>query len=93
MKPEIHPNYTEAVVTCACGNSFKVGSTKDEIFTESCSACHPFYTGTKKIMDTAGRVERFTKLMEKTRTKKSAKAEKKVSSPKKTRVSKKKKAV
>jgi len=88
MKSEIHPNYTEAVITCACGNSFKVGSTKDEIFTESCSACHPFYTGTKKIMDTAGRVERFTKIMEKAKTKKSAKAEKKASAPKKTRLSK-----
>jgi large subunit ribosomal protein L31 len=88
MKPEIHPDYTEAVVTCACGSSFKVGSTKAKIFTESCSACHPFYTGTKKIMDTAGRVERFAKIMEKTKTKKSAKAAKKVSAPKKTRTSK-----
>lgn len=88
MKPEIHPDYQEAKVTCACGNAFKVGSTKAEISTESCSACHPFYTGTKKIMDTAGRVERFTKIMEKAKIKKSAKAEKKTSTPKKVRTSK-----
>lgn len=73
MKPKIHPDYQEAEVTCACGNTIKVGSTKAEIFTEACSACHPFFTGTKKIMDTAGRVERFAKLIEKTKTKKEAK--------------------
>lgn len=87
MKPEIHPDYQEAQVTCACGNSFKVGSTKAEIFTEACSACHPFYTGTKKIMDTAGRVERFAKLVEKTKKQKEAKIIAK-GAPKKLRESK-----
>jgi len=59
MKPGIHPKYHNAKVTCACGNSFEVGSTRDEIRVELCSACHPFFTGKKKIVDTAGRVERF----------------------------------
>lgn len=60
MKAEIHPEYhTAATVTCACGNTFKVGSTKKEIHVEICSKCHPFYTGTEKVLDTAGRVEKF----------------------------------
>ncbi len=60
MKTDIHPHYfPEAHVTCACGNSFTVGSTKEKISVEICSACHPFYTGTDKVMDTAGRVEKF----------------------------------
>lgn len=76
MKAEIHPKYfTEAEVTCACGNKFIVGSTKEKIEVEICSACHPFYTGNDKVIDTAGRVERF-----KTRAAKTvAKAPKKVS--------------
>jgi len=60
MKKEIHPTYYEdAKVTCACGASFIVGSTKKELAVEICSACHPFYTGLDKVMDTAGRVEKF----------------------------------
>lgn len=59
MKKDIHPEYKEATVTCACGNTFKVGSTMDKIEVEICSACHPFYTGEEKVMDTAGRVEKF----------------------------------
>jgi large subunit ribosomal protein L31 len=60
MKKDTHPEYFEAAtVTCACGNSFKVGSTKKEIHVEICSKCHPFYSGTEKVMDTAGRVEKF----------------------------------
>jgi large subunit ribosomal protein L31 len=59
MKAGIHPKYHEATVTCACGNTFKVGSTREELRVELCSACHPFFTGKKKIVDTAGRVERF----------------------------------
>jgi len=60
MKTDIHPQYfPKAKVTCACGNSFAVGSTKPEIHVEICSACHPFYTGTEKVVDTAGRVEKF----------------------------------
>jgi len=59
MKRGIHPTYYQAKVRCACGNTFIVGSTKKEFEVEICSACHPFYTGGSKIIDTAGRVERF----------------------------------
>ncbi len=60
MKTEIHPKYyTDSKVTCACGNSFNVGSTQKDIRVEICSACHPFFTGNEKVLDAAGRVERF----------------------------------
>ncbi len=60
MKKDIHPQYYQnAKVSCACGNSFTVGSTKKEMEVEICSNCHPFYIGGSKIVDTAGRVERF----------------------------------
>lgn len=60
MKSNIHPKYTQdAKVKCACGNTFEVGSTKPNLNIEICSKCHPFYTGTAKIVDIAGRVERF----------------------------------
>lgn len=60
MKSEIHPQYyTDAKVSCSCGNTFTVGSTQKEIKVEICSACHPFFTGTEKTIDAAGRVERF----------------------------------
>ena len=59
MKEAIHPKYQECTVTCVCGNSFKTGSGMKEIKTEICNACHPFFTGRQKMMDTAGRVERF----------------------------------
>jgi large subunit ribosomal protein L31 len=60
MKKDIHPKYfKQALVKCACGNQFKVGSIKEEILVEICSKCHPFYTGQEKIIDTAGRVEKF----------------------------------
>jgi len=60
MKEKIHPNYyTDAKVTCACGNTFTTGSTKKELKVEVCSQCHPFFTGERRVMDTAGRVERF----------------------------------
>jgi large subunit ribosomal protein L31 len=60
MKAEIHPQYyTDAKVTCSCGNTFTVGSTMKEIQVEICSQCHPFYTGNEKVIDTAGRVEKF----------------------------------
>ncbi|MBI4786357.1 MAG: 50S ribosomal protein L31 [Chloroflexi bacterium] len=62
MKPGIHPTwYPEAVVTCACGNTWVTGSTKKEIHTDVCSNCHPFFTGEQRIVDTAGQVERFMK--------------------------------
>jgi large subunit ribosomal protein L31 len=66
MKKDIHPEYhSDAVVKCACGNTIKVGSTKKDIQVEICSACHPFYTGKEKLVDTAGRVDRFKKMVEK----------------------------
>lgn len=61
MKPNIHPEYKEVKVTCSCGSSFVTRSTlgKESLSLEVCSMCHPFYTGTQKLMDTAGRVDRF----------------------------------
>jgi large subunit ribosomal protein L31 len=59
MKEGIHPEYKTAVVTCACGNNFTTRSTLESIHVEICSACHPFFTGRQKLVDTAGRVERF----------------------------------
>ncbi len=60
MKPDIHPKYQEINVSCSCGNTFKTRSTLGEdLHLEVCSACHPFYTGQQKIMDTAGRVDKF----------------------------------
>jgi len=61
VKEGIHPNYQESVVTCACGNTFTTRSVRKEIHVEICSACHPFFTGKQKLIDTAGRVERFNK--------------------------------
>lgn len=62
MKKDIHPTYYPAAkVVCACGNSFTTGSTLPEIHVEICSNCHPFYTGKQKLVDTAGRVEKFQK--------------------------------
>ena len=62
MKKEIHPEYSEIKVTCSCGNSFMTKSTLgDDLSIEVCSACHPFYTGQQKIVDTAGRVDKFRK--------------------------------
>ena len=59
MKPDIHPNYKTSTVHCACGNTFQTRSTSDNIHVEVCSACHPYFTGKQKLMDTAGRIERF----------------------------------
>ena len=59
MKKDIHPNYVEARVSCACGNSFQTRATKDHIHVEICSSCHPFFTGKQKFVDSEGRVERF----------------------------------
>ncbi len=62
MKKDIHPEYNnKSKVTCACGATFLVGSTMDKINVEICSQCHPFYTGNEKVLDTAGRVDRFKK--------------------------------
>ena len=64
MKPGIHPNYVEATVTCACGNTFVTRSTKSSLRTDLCNVCHPFYTGEQRIVDTAGQVERFMRRVE-----------------------------
>ena len=63
MKPEIHPNYHEVKVVCACGETFVTGSTKksDTIKVDICSKCHPFFTGKQKLVDTGGRVDKFNK--------------------------------
>ena len=61
MKPGIHPKYQRATVQCACGNSFVTRSTTPVIHVEICASCHPFFTGKQKLLDTEGRVERFTK--------------------------------
>lgn len=71
MKRGIHPKYYDpATITCSCGTVFKIGSTKEKMQVEICSACHPFYTGKKRITDTTGRVDRFKKLAEKATFKK-----------------------
>ena len=86
MKDSLHPNYTaEATITCACGNTFKAGSTMPEIYSELCSNCHPFYTGKQKLLDTTGSVDRFHKLRKVATEKQATKVEKK---PRKTRVKK-----
>jgi len=61
MKKDIHPDYVECTVMCACGNTYKTMSTKKEIRVEICSQCHPFFTGKQKFVDSAGRVEKFRK--------------------------------
>ncbi len=66
MKAEIHPRYVEAEVRCACGNSFKTRSTRSVIILGICNACHPFYTGQQKFVDTAGRVDKFQQRLAKT---------------------------
>src|SRR5205807_5652854 len=59
MKPEIHPQYQQVDVHCACGESWKTGSTRKELRVEICSKCHPFFTGKQKLVDSAGRIDRF----------------------------------
>lgn len=59
MKPKIHPKYYDTTVTCACGNVIKTRSTRKDIRVEICSNCHPFFTGRQKLIDTAGRVDRY----------------------------------
>jgi len=65
MKADTHPNYAETSISCACGATFSAGSTKSDIRVEICSQCHPFFTGKQKLIDTAGRIERFRKKYEK----------------------------
>jgi large subunit ribosomal protein L31 len=65
MKKDIHPKYAPTKIRCACGNEIEAGSTRDNITVEICSSCHPFFTGKQKLVDTAGRIERFRKKYEK----------------------------
>ena len=75
MKKDIHPDYYQTAIHCACGNVVETGSTKKDIRVEICSKCHPFYTGKQKLMDTAGRIERFRKKYAKIDAAKKAEAE------------------
>ena len=59
MKEKIHPNYVEATIVCSCGNQWQTRSTRDRVHLDVCSKCHPYFTGEARIVDTAGRVERF----------------------------------
>jgi len=61
MKPKVHPKYEEATISCACGARYQTRSTRKEIHIDICSACHPFFTGKQKLVDTAGRVDRYKK--------------------------------
>jgi len=61
MKADIHPKYAQTLIKCACGNIVEAGSTKTDVSVEICSNCHPFFTGKQKLVDTAGRIERFRK--------------------------------
>ena len=65
MKEGIHPDYMQATVTCSCGHTFEPMATQAEVHTDICSVCHPFYTGKQRLVDTAGRVERFKRRYEK----------------------------
>ena len=61
MKEKIHPRYVEATIICSCGNTWKTHSTREQVHLDVCSRCHPYFTGEQRIVDTAGRVERFKK--------------------------------
>ena len=90
MKKGIHPTYfAEAKVICACGNTFTTGSTLETIHVEICSACHPFYTGKQKLVDTAGRVEKFQKRAAKVQAVKPASKKQKLATKEAKRVAKK----
>jgi large subunit ribosomal protein L31 len=77
MKDKIHPKYVEAEIRCACGNVIKTRSTRTVLLLGICNACHPFYTGTQKFVDTAGRVDKFQQRMAKTQAAQAAAATKK----------------
>ncbi|HEV8237784.1 MAG TPA: 50S ribosomal protein L31 [Thermoanaerobaculia bacterium] len=72
MKPDIHPDLHLVTAVCACGNTFQVHSTHDELRLEICNECHPYFTGKQKLIDTAGRVDRFKKRFEQTQQKQAA---------------------
>lgn len=76
MKTDIHPEYKQTSIKCACGYVMEVGSTKTDISVEICSQCHPFFTGKQKLIDTAGRIERFRRKYAKFQNQQEQKAEK-----------------
>jgi large subunit ribosomal protein L31 len=76
MKVDVHPKYQEAEIRCACGNAIKTRSTKPQVLIGICNVCHPFYTGTQKFVDTAGRVDKFQQRLAKTKAAQAAQAEK-----------------
>ena len=69
MKDKIHPEYVESTISCSCGNSWKTRSTKDKVHLDVCNNCHPYFTGEQRIVDTAGRIEKFNRRYEKTASK------------------------
>jgi large subunit ribosomal protein L31 len=77
MKETLHPKYMESEIRCACGNVIKTRSTKPSLMVGICNVCHPFYTGTQKFVDTAGRVDKFQQRMVKTQAAQAANAAKK----------------
>jgi large subunit ribosomal protein L31 len=77
MKAQVHPEYPYSTISCACGNKVVTRTTRGDFTVDVCANCHPFYTGKQKIMDTAGRVDRFNKRFAKTTASKAAAAEKK----------------
>jgi large subunit ribosomal protein L31 len=77
MKENLHPKYNESEIRCACGNVIKTRSTKPSLMIGICNVCHPFYTGTQKFVDTAGRVDKFQQRMVKTQAAQAANAAKK----------------
>jgi len=91
MKEKIHPKYFKAKAACACGATYDVGSTKENIRVDICSACHPFFTGQQKILDIEGRVEKFKKRYAKAAPKKKPAQKKKSNKPRRVIKAKKKK--
>jgi large subunit ribosomal protein L31 len=68
MKQGIHPKYEKTTVSCACGNAFEIHSTRSDVKVEICSSCHPFFTGKQKLLDSAGRIEKFKRKYERNKT-------------------------
>ncbi|TSC80156.1 MAG: large subunit ribosomal protein L31 [Parcubacteria group bacterium Gr01-1014_29] len=90
MKTDTHPTYyPDATITCACGNIMHIGATKKEMSVEICGACHPFYTGKEKLIDTAGRVEKFKARVAKAKVAREKKKPKKITHPSARKTSKK----
>jgi large subunit ribosomal protein L31 len=81
MKAGIHPKYEETTVTCSCGNTFTTRSTRQNLRVDVCSACHPFFTGEQRIVDTAGQVDRFMKRLQTAQNKQSAAEQRRQSKP------------